>query len=353
MSTNPDNTRRARRLLRWYPPAWRERYGEEFVDHLEREFADRPIDFKRSVNVARKGLAARVGDLGLSESGVNPNGQARAALGTSFALTALMIVVMLDLWSRAMAAWSSRTYHPIPVNITTGILTAAMALLLLALPAVVIVVVLSAARQILRGRGRSLLGPSLLALVSGGFLLYAARLLPRLFSIYIHGAHGFPGTRLSDPGQVIANLASITWDLTLRWVAPWNQGIPPLSTTQTIVDDSVLLAMFAFGIAVALLIRRVELPPVGARLVFPAVTAIGALTGLFFIAYMAWSAFGGTSNFEYFFPESPWLGVVYLVLLGLVPLLALRSALIVRRADPGDRRIHLEIVDSRGASSFD
>jgi len=88
-------------------------------------------------------------------------------------------------------------------------------------------------------------------------------------------------------------------------------------------------------------------------MVFPAVAALGTLTGLFFIAYMAWSAFGGPSNFEYFFPESPWLGVVYLVLLGLVPLLAVRSALLVRRTIPRGRRNHIEIVNSRGASSIE
>lgn len=34
VKSNLDDTRRALRLLRWYPTAWRERYGEEFVDHL-------------------------------------------------------------------------------------------------------------------------------------------------------------------------------------------------------------------------------------------------------------------------------------------------------------------------------
>lgn len=111
--------------------------------------------------------------------------------------------------------------------------------------------------------------------------------------------------------------------------------------------------MFVFGIAIALLIRRVELPPLGARLVFPAVAALSTLTGMYFIAYIAWSAFGGPSNFEYFFPESRWLGVVYLVLLGLVPTLAVRSGLLVRQARPRGQRNHIEIVSSRGTSSTD
>jgi len=352
VSTTSNDTRRAERLLRWYPPAWRECYGEEFVDHLEQEFADRPIDFGRSVNVACKGLVTRVGDAGLSNTGVNPSGQARAALGTSFALIALMVIVMLDLWSRAMGAWSSRTYHPLPVDASTGVLTAAMGFLLLVLAAVVSVVVLCAARQIVRGRARRLIGPSLLASVSGVFLLYAARIFPSLLAPYIHGAHGFPGTRLSDPGQVIANLATVTWELTQRWVAPWNQGISPLPTAQSIIDDCVPLAMFAFGIALAMLIRRVELPRVSQRLVFPAVVLQSTLAAVFFLAYMAWSVFGGPSNFEYFFPESRWLGQVYLVLLGLVPLLAVRSGLLARRYQPQRKPNHIEIIGSGGTAQI-
>ena len=351
MSSDFDDTRRAVRLLRWYPPVWRERYGEEFVDHLEQDFADRPIDLRRSVNVACKGLVARVGDVGLSNSGVDPGGQARAALGTSFALIALMVVIMLDFWSRAMGAWSGRRYHPIPVSATTGILTVAMGLLMVVLAAVVLSVAICVARQILRGRAGRLVGPSILAVASGAFLLYVARAFPSFLSPYIHGADGFRVMSLSHPGQTIANLAQITWELTQRWVAPWNQGIPGISTIQTVVDDCVPLAMFAFGVAIALLIRRVELPRVSARLVFPTVALLGTFTGVFFVAYIAWSAFGGPSNYEYFFPESPWLGVVYLILLALVPLLVIRSGLLARRNQPRRQRNYIEIVSSKNESA--
>ncbi len=173
MSSDRHDTRRAMRLLRWYPSAWRERYGEEFVDHLKQEFADRPVDLLRSVNVAYKGLVARVGDLGLSNSNANLGSQTRAALGTSLACIALVVVIMLDFWSRAMLAWSGRRYHPIPVSATTGMLTVAMGLLVVVLVAVVLAVVVLVARQMLRRRARRLVGPSMLAVASGGFLLYS------------------------------------------------------------------------------------------------------------------------------------------------------------------------------------
>ncbi|HKD94325.1 MAG TPA: hypothetical protein VKB43_06400 [Gaiellaceae bacterium] len=52
--------RRARRLLRWYPTAWRERYGEEFTRLLEDDIRERPRSWHRTVDVARSGLAAQL-----------------------------------------------------------------------------------------------------------------------------------------------------------------------------------------------------------------------------------------------------------------------------------------------------
>ena len=346
MTSSRDNTRRARRLLRWYPPSWRERYGEEFVDHLEQEFEDRPSNLGRGINVMRKGVVARLGDIGLSNAGASSEERSRAALGTSFALVALMAVITVDFWSRAMLAWSGRRYHPIPVTATTAVLTVSVALMLLVLAIVVIVVVASVVRQFFRGRGGHLVIPSILAVVSGAYLLYAARLLPTFLSQYIHGVHGQSGMSFSRPGQAIANFAEIVWMLTQRWVAPWGQGPIQLSGIQTVFDDCVPLVMLIFGIAICLLLRRVELPRASARLVLPTVALLGTFTGGFFIAYLVWSGVSGPSDYEYFFPEAQWLGIVYLVLMGLVPLLVGCSAVLSRRAKPRSSLNHIEILSS-------
>lgn len=334
------------RLLRWYPQSWRERYSEEFVDHMEQEFSDRPNDFGRALNIAHKGIIARVGDLGLSKSGVNPVAQTRAALGTSFALAGLEAILALNFWSRAMLLWSGRRYHPIPVSATTGILTVATGLLLVVFVAVTLAVAFSTVRQMVRGRGRPLIGPSLLAVGSGGFLLYAARFFPRMLTAYIQGGHGFQGIRLSHPGQVIDALAEITWDLTQKWIALWGQGPIGTTTTQAVVDNCVPLAVLVFGVALALLIRRVELPRMGARLSVPTVALVSMLTGVFFIAYLAWSAVSGPAGAEYFFPESRWLGITYLVFLALVALLIGRSGLLARPHEPRQQRNQIEILES-------
>ena len=151
-----DDTRRATRLLRWYPIAWRERYGEEFLDHLEQEFAERPHDRGRSVNIAYKGLVARVADVGLLSTTVGTEDRTRAALGTSFVLSALAAIITLNFWSRAMGLWSARKYHPIPVSATAGILTVAAAFLMVVLIAMVVTAIIFALRQVVHGRARPL-----------------------------------------------------------------------------------------------------------------------------------------------------------------------------------------------------
>jgi hypothetical protein len=54
-----DADRRARRLLRWYPKAWRLRYGEEFTQLLIDDISERPRSWHRTLDVARSGLTTR------------------------------------------------------------------------------------------------------------------------------------------------------------------------------------------------------------------------------------------------------------------------------------------------------
>ena len=53
---------RAARLLRWYPRAWRSRYGEEFAELLVADIEERPRSRSRTADVIRGGLVARLGD---------------------------------------------------------------------------------------------------------------------------------------------------------------------------------------------------------------------------------------------------------------------------------------------------
>jgi len=347
VSNNRNDARRAARLLRWYPPVWRERYGEEFVDHLEQEFTDRHVNLKRSVNVVYKGLVARADDLGLSNASLSPGGQTRAALGTSFVLITLMAVLALNFWSRAMLQWSARQYHPIPVDATTGILTVVTAILLLVLVAMVLIVLVSAARQILRGRGRPIVAPLVFAVGSGAFLYYSVRWLPSMLARYSHMFQG--GYRWTHPGPAAYGLASISSFVTQPWVSIWDPGISGAPRSLIVMDDLAPLAVLVFAVATAFLVRRVELPRVSERLGSATVVLLGILSGVFFITLVVWFTVGGPI-YATFGETGNIAGVAYLVFLALVTVLVARLGLVTRRNEPRQKRNHIEILGSRNES---
>lgn len=55
--------RSARRLIRWYPRAWRASHEEEFLALLEDSLADRPFWPGRTLNIAFSGLCLRASEL--------------------------------------------------------------------------------------------------------------------------------------------------------------------------------------------------------------------------------------------------------------------------------------------------
>lgn len=341
--SNDNDARRATRLIRWYPSAWRERYGAEFADHLEQEFADRPVDLRRSANVAFKGLAARASEVGLANGAIGPAGQTRAALATSFVLIGLMAVIGLNFWSWAMLQWSARTYHPIPVDATTGVLTATIGLLVLALVAMILTVVISAVRQIVLGRGRTIVAPLGFAVSSVVYLYYTVPWLPRMVAAYSHMAQG--GYRWTHPGPAAYGLATIAHMVTQPWVSMWDPGEVGGPTSQAVMNDFAPLAVLVFAVAMAFLVRRVELPRTGERLGSATVVLLGTLCGVLLVTLVIWSTIGGPI-FATFGETGDIGGVVYLVFFALVTVLVLRSGLIASKSESRHVRNHIEIVGS-------
>jgi hypothetical protein len=344
MNGDLNDARRATRLIRWYPRAWRERYGEEFADHLEQEFAVRRVDLRRSLDVAYKGLVARVDDIGLSTSAVSSGGQTRAALGTSFVLMALMAVLALNFWSWAMLMWSARTYHPIPVDATTGVLTVATGLLLLVLGVMVLIVLVSAVRQIVRGRGRRIVTPLVFAMGSGAFLSYSVRWLPNMLARYSHMFQG--GYRWTHPGPAAYGLAFIAHQVTQPWISMWDPGISGEPTSQAVMNDLAPLAVLVFAVAMAFLVRRVELPRIGERLGSVTVVLLSILSGVFLLTLVAWFTAGGPI-YATFGETGNIAGVAYLVFFALVTVLVSRSGLLARKNESRHARNHIEIVGSK------
>ena len=83
-------TKRARGYLRWYPKAWRIRYGEEFVAHLEAELTERPRSPTRGIDIALHGFTTRLSmQRGLRNA---VRGAVIILLAVALSVTALAIV---------------------------------------------------------------------------------------------------------------------------------------------------------------------------------------------------------------------------------------------------------------------
>jgi hypothetical protein len=100
VESSPATTKRALGYLRWYPSAWRERYGEEFVAHLEIELTQRPVSIARTTDIVAHGLLERLS----FQRGL------RIALGATAVVTVVVTVL----------AALSLSQHFAPVTITSG-----------------------------------------------------------------------------------------------------------------------------------------------------------------------------------------------------------------------------------------
>lgn len=84
------------RLLRWYPRAWRDRYGEEFVVYMQDSFGSEPPPLKARLSVVAGGIAERARCSGLTGDSVPPSDRVRAGM--------LMVLVS---WTAMVIAGSS------------------------------------------------------------------------------------------------------------------------------------------------------------------------------------------------------------------------------------------------------
>ena len=48
-----------RRVLRWYPAAWRERYGDELIDLLSDTYAENPLPTRAWIGIVMAGVNER------------------------------------------------------------------------------------------------------------------------------------------------------------------------------------------------------------------------------------------------------------------------------------------------------
>jgi hypothetical protein len=133
---------RAQRLLRWYPPAWRRRYGEEFVALIEDTSGDSAPSVRIRLDVVRSGVVTRLREVGLTGDGTPPSEWVRAGLLTVLCAWSIFVVAGIGLqktaehWQDSVPAGTARTWATIAfatVQVLAGIASVLVVLGALAL----------------------------------------------------------------------------------------------------------------------------------------------------------------------------------------------------------------------------
>jgi hypothetical protein len=96
------NPREARRVLRWYPTAWRRRYGQELIAMLDDTHGDDKLPRRARMSLLRSGLIQRMHLL---------RKFSRTYTGYSIACAIVWAVVLTAVWIRA----GDTTWHTFTV----------------------------------------------------------------------------------------------------------------------------------------------------------------------------------------------------------------------------------------------
>lgn len=144
-------------LLRCYPRAWRDRYGEEFAALLADDIAERPRCLRRDLDVIRCGLAARL-----------------ATPATALAALLVFVAAATSIWTQL--ARGTLGARPDTTAVTIGLVTLSVCGLAVAATALTGTALLLAAtvRTVRRGCGRRLVRPAVTALAGAGTLAAGA-----------------------------------------------------------------------------------------------------------------------------------------------------------------------------------
>jgi hypothetical protein len=286
---------RAARLLRWYPAAWRARYGEEFTELLIADIGERPRSAVRTRDVVRGGIVARLADAGLAGPPVRATAAApdapdarnlriRASIGSLGCAAAVFGGFAAALWSQLTIGWQwsapASTTATVATVVTSAAMLAFLALAVLAVLPMLCAVAVTIARQ----RRKRHVVPAAAAVAATTVLFAGGR----------HFGNGWPGTG-GHRGLVPAGLAAFEWATSLSVNAYWAHpralaAFPAAELAWMAVSP---LALACAVTAAATLVRRTELPP--RLLAFEARlgTAACAAMAVFLAACSCWVATGG------------------------------------------------------------
>jgi hypothetical protein len=248
--------RRAARLMRWYPPAWRARYGDEFTELLLAEFTERPKSWRRAADIARGGLLARLTGAGLTSHELEPPEQVRAGLATAVCSLAAFLAFGIAMWAQLTVGWEWA--QPSATSTRVGMVAMSAAALLLTVLVVLAVPPLAMAVVcgIVRGQARRLRGPVLLAVAGAVVLAVGSH----------HFQNAWPGTgghSWAHQGLVPGGVAAFSWAATLSVSSYWAHpaalaAFPAAEVAWMVVSPLALVALVA---GVAGIMRRLDWSP--------------------------------------------------------------------------------------------
>lgn len=276
-------TRRAHRMLRWYPASWRDRYGEEFTELLIADLAERPRSWRRSADVARSGLLSRLASAGLSSHPLDPVLAARASLATLACSSAVFLTFGAAMWAQLAIGgqWAPMRAGPDRVAVTVMSVSIWPFAVLVALATIPVAwTVLTAAA---RGRGRGLRRPLTLIAIGMVVLVIGGR----------HFGNGWPGTGghwWPYQGLVPGGVAAFAWACTLSVTSYWAHpgalaSFPGLELAWMAVSPA---AMGCLVTGAAQLVRRLELSPRMLRYEAWVASAAGVSMAAFLSGALCW-----------------------------------------------------------------
>ena len=246
--------RRVRRLLRWYPGSWRARYGEEFAELLLAELSEQPRAWRRTANVARCGIAARLASAGLTGHYAERASGARACLGTLTCSVAVFLTFGTTMWAQLAVGWQ---WAPPATATVVAMLVMSASLLFLAALALLAAVpaVWTAVLACRRGQAQKLRQPALLIGAGVLILVLGGR----------HFGNAWPGTGghwWPHQGLAPGGLAAFGWASTLSVTSYWAHpaalaSFPAAELAWMVISPA---AMVSLAIGAVQLVRRLELP---------------------------------------------------------------------------------------------
>ena len=283
---------KARRLLLWYPRAWRARYGDEFAELLAADLAELGPGWRQSANIAVSGLRTRLAGAGLTGHPLDSGAAARAGLAMVAACGGAAALAGAAMWAQLAIGLQWSVAHERGITEAMALMSAA----LLVLPVLALLaaapVAWAALAAAVRGQGRQFRWPA--ALITAGLLV-----------LVIGGRHfenGWPGTGghlLVHQGLVPGGVAAFGWATTM-WITTYWVHPAALAAFPATQLGWMLVSPAATGCVLTgamKLIRRVELSPRAFRYQTRVANVAWAWLAVFLSGALSWllSAGGGSA----------------------------------------------------------